>query len=360
MRILHVYQVYLPDDFTGIPRVIWDLCEGMGDFGVESEVLCLTNVPPRNSIRFGNHLVHYARRDVTLASASLSLDVFFKFRKLIDKYDIIHYHYPWPVGDVLHLVFGRKKPSLITYHSDIVKQKFLRKLYSPIEALFLGSVNKIVSTSPNYSLSSKNLMKFKDKVSVIPIGLPDRTMPNSENFEKWQSRVGTGFFLFVGSLRYYKGLSFLIDAARETGLPVVIAGRGSLPEINLPKNVKYVGEVSDDDKECLLSLCRAFVFPSHLRSEAFGVALLEAARAGRPMISCEIGTGTSFVNLQNQTGYVITPKNVPHLVNAMRLLAASDKDCERFGKNAVARYQKLFTASQMCKTYNQIYQGLRF
>src|SRR5690606_19545518 len=115
--------------------------------------------------------------------------------------------------------------------------------------------------------------------------------------EAWRERLGGEFFLFVGALRYYKGLKFLVEAARQTGLPVVLAGQGQLePGLELPANVTLLGAVSEADKAALLALCRAFVFPSHLRSEAFGVALLEAAFAGVAMISCEIGTGTSYVN----------------------------------------------------------------
>jgi glycosyltransferase involved in cell wall biosynthesis len=359
VKVLHVYQVYFPDDFTGIPRVIWELCEGMATLGVQSEVLCLSDSTSENAMQVGNHLVHSASCDLTLASARLSIDVFYKFKELVNKFDIIHYHYPWPVGDALHFLFGRQKPSLVTYHSDIVKQKFLRHLYAPLEASFLKNVDCIIATSPNYKSSSKNLQKFNAKVSAIPIGLPARTAPSQEGLKNWESLLGKGFFLFIGALRYYKGLTILIDAARETGLLVVIAGPGRIEEENLPDNVRYVGEVSDEDKECLLSLSRAFVLPSHLRSEAFGVALLEAARAGKPMISCEIGTGTTFINVHNKTGYVVKPNNIAELANVMLILSRSDEIIETFGKNAFNRYQNLFTAKHMCQQYLKKYHELK-
>lgn len=358
MRVLHVYQVYRPDDFTGVPRVIWELCEGMAALGVESEVLCLSDSASENPKSVGSHLVHTASRNLTIASARLSVDVFLKFKKLVSKFDIIHYHYPWPIGDALHILFGSQKPSLVTYHSDIVKQKLLKHFYAPVEALFLNNVNCIVATSPNYAASSMNLLKHQGKVAVIPIGLPARTEPKLENIKHWYSVVGKDFFLFVGALRYYKGLNILIEAARETGLPVVIAGRGKIGETDLPSNVQYVGEVSDEDKECLLSLSRAFVFPSHLRSEAFGVALLEAARAGKPMISCEIGTGTSYINRHDRTGYVIEPANIAELARAMSLLDSDDKTCQKFAENAAFRYEKIFTSERMCLAYHKIYQKI--
>jgi len=358
MKVLHIYQVYRPDDFTGVPRVIWELCEGMAVLGVESEVLCLSDSASENPKSVGSHLVHTASRNLTIASARLSADVFLKFKKLVNNFDIIHYHYPWPIGDALHILFGSQKPSLVTYHSDIVKQKLLKHFYAPVEALFLKNVNCIVATSPNYATSSMNLLKYQEKVAVIPIGLPARSAPALEKIKYWDSMVGKDFFLFVGALRYYKGLNILIEAARETGLPVVIAGRGKIEEADLPSNVQYVGEVSDEDKECLLSLSRAFVFPSHLRSEAFGVALLEAARAGKPMISCEIGTGTSFINEHTTTGHVIRPNNVAELASAMRTLSENDEMVETLGRNAAQRYCEHFTAKKMCNTYLEQYNKL--
>src|SRR5690606_28155473 len=188
------------------------------------------------------------------------------------------------------------------------------------------------------------LAKFPQKTSVVPIGIPDIAPPGASHVESWRQKVGSGFFLFVGALRYYKGLQFLMEAARETGLPVVVAGGGDTSEwaqMGGP-SVRFVGPVSEEDKIALLELSRAFVFPSHLRSEAFGVALAEAARAGRAMISCEIGTGTSFVNLGGETGLVVPPEDVPALGAAMQALAASPDIAAAYGRGARARYEKMF------------------
>src|SRR5690606_23534758 len=83
-------------------------------------------------------------------------------------------------------------------------------------------------------------------------------------------------------------------------------------------NIHFLGQLSEEDKTVLLMLCYAFVFPSHLRSEAFGLSLLEAAMFGKPMISCEIGTGTSYINYMNNTGYVVPPADSLALANAMQ------------------------------------------
>ncbi|WP_404401323.1 glycosyltransferase [Pelagibacterium halotolerans] len=362
MKILHVYKTYVPEDFTGVPRVIHAIAEGLADHGVESRVLALYGERPSDGpFQVGRHSVYPVRRDFEIASSGFSISAFGEFRRLSSDADIVHYHFPWPMGDMLYLTLGRHRPALITYHSDIVKQRRLLRIYEPMMHRFLGGADAIVATSPNYLSSSAVLDRYKDKVHVIPIGLPKRARLDEDLVKHWRQRVGEGFYLFVGALRYYKGIGTLIEAARQSGLPVVVAGSNDREELDigqLPKNVAYVGEVSEADKEALLDLCAAFVFPSHLRSEAFGVALLEAARAGKPMISCELGTGTSFVNASGETGIVIAPADSGQLSHAMVQLDA-DKDLrDAMGREARLRFERLFRADTMSQGYLKLYHAL--
>ena len=80
---------------------------------------------------------------------------------------------------------------------------------------FLSSVDRIISTSPNYLETSEVLSHYMDKTDVIPIGL-DRahySMASDDRLEYWRHRVGgKKFFLFVGVMRYYKGLFVLLEA----------------------------------------------------------------------------------------------------------------------------------------------------
>ncbi|WP_173935026.1 glycosyltransferase [Chelativorans sp. Marseille-P2723] len=362
MRILHLFKTYLPESFTGIERVIWEIAEGLAPLGVETDVLALAGEPSREPFAAGHHTVHHARRDLYLASTGLSLSLFGKFRALAARADIVHYHFPWPMMDLLHLVQRPACPTLVTYHSDIVRQRLLAPFYQPLMHRFLQGVDHIVATSPAYAETSRVLTRYGKKISIVPIGLAERQSPPAKtDVAAWRQRVGADFFLFVGALRYYKGLPFLLDAAERTGLPLVIAGEGEIrPEIEARNlaNVRLLGSVSDADKEALLALCRAFVFPSHLRSEAFGVALVEAARAGKPMISCEIGTGTSYVNVDRETGLTVPPADPEALAAAMRRLAGDQEAARQMGRNARIRYEKLFRAETMCAAYLDLYRAL--
>lgn len=360
MRVLHLFKVYLPDSFTGVERVIWQIAESTAPLGIATDVLALSPHPAPAPITIGQHRVHQAHLDLYLGSTGLSVSLFSRFRALLQEVDLVHYHFPWPMMDLVHLLVRVDKPSLVTYHSDVVRQKNLLRLYRPVMKRFLAKVDHIVATSPNYVQSSPVLAAYRDKLSVIPIGIADAAAPDPGRVAALQQRLGNDFFLFVGALRYYKGLPFLLEAARATGLPIVIAGGGDSSSVTRERlgNVTLLGEIDEQDKLALLSLCKAFVFPSHLRSEAFGVALLEAARAGKPMISCEIGTGTSYVNIDQLTGLTVPPADATALASAMTAIWNNPELAARMGHAARERYLELFTAQAMGQSYAALYREL--
>jgi glycosyltransferase involved in cell wall biosynthesis len=361
LKVLHVYKIYLPDDFTGVPRVIHGLAEAHAAQGIDVRVFVPAREPSPVPRPVGRHHVVQVQRSAAIASTDVSVAAFRAYGDAVRDADILHYHFPWPVADLLHFAHGRGKPAIVTYHSDIVRQRVLRHAYAPLMHAFLSRMDRIVATSPNYAATSPVLARHSDRVAVIPIGIGDRPAPDAGAVAAWRARVGEGFFLFVGALRYYKGLDFLIEGARISGLPVVIAGsnaHGELDVGSLPANVTYLGVVDEADKEALLSLCRALVLPSHLRSEAFGVALLEAARAGRPMISCEIGTGTSYVNHDGETGRVVPPGDAAALAAAMRELAADPARAAQMGEAARARHAGHFTVDAMAAAYRDLYEAV--
>lgn len=268
----------------------------------------------------------------------------------------------------MHLVHRPKKPVVVTYHSDIVKQKNLMRVYAPLMRWFLKRADAIVATSPNYIETSPVLAEYRDKTTAIPIGLDDRQcpVPSAETIAALKARIGHAkFFSFVGVLRYYKGLHVLMEANQGMDLPTVIAGAGP-KEAELKahamalglKNTVFLGRISDEEKTALQQLSYATVFPSHLRSEAFGISLLEGAMHGTPMISAEIGTGSSYINQQDVTGLTVPPEDAGALRAAMQYLWDHPAEAARMGAAARARYEQLFTAERMAEQYANIYRGL--
>ena len=126
------------------------------------------------------------------------------------------------------------------------------------------------------------------------------------------------------------------------------------------KNVKFLGSIDEEEKVVLLNLCYGFIFPSHLRTEAFGISLLEASAFGKPMISCEIGSGTSFVNKHNETGLVINPGSSKELYSAMKFLLDNQDTAKEMGKRAKIRAAELFSSQEQANAYYKLYQELLY
>ena len=367
LRVLHYYKTSFPDTVGGIEQVINQIARGCVKIGIHVDVLSLTANKDRRTIEIDGYLAHRARLDFQIASTGFSISAFWRFYQLAKQADIIHYHYPWPFMDVVHFAMRICKPTVVTYHSDIIRQKYLNMLYRPLMLKFLSSMSRIVATSPNYVATSTVLAKYKDNVKVIPIGLDKTTYPevDAERIEFWREKLGSKFFLFVGLLRYYKGLHILLEAAQGNDYPIVIVGAGPIEsELKAQvalfglSNIRFLGYQSDEDKVALLTLSYAVVFPSYLRSEAFGVSLLEGAMYGKPLISSEIGTGTSYINIADETGLVVPPRDPIALNQAMTYLWEHPEKAAEMGRRAELRYRHYFTADQMVNSYAHIYAEL--
>jgi rhamnosyl/mannosyltransferase len=367
MRILVFYKTALPDYLGGVEQIIHQLARGACKHGVQTDVLSLSDQSKPGMIEMDGYRVHRAPLHFEIASTSFSFSVISRFKQLAQKADIIHYHYPWPFMDLIHFFSRIKKPTIVSYQADIVRQKNLLKIYKSLQNKFLSHVNWIVANSPHYLSTSKVLAKYTNKITTIPIGLDKASypIPKPERLQYWKEFLGSKFFLFIGVLRYYKGLHILLDAASGTDFPIVILGSGAEEEklkqqaekLKL-KNVHFLGRLSDEDKTALLTLCYALVFPSHLRSESFGISLLEGAMYGKPLISCEIGTGTTFINIAKETGLVIPPNDPTALKNAMQYLWDNPECAAKMGQKAEERYWNYFTADQMVESYINLYQNL--
>jgi rhamnosyl/mannosyltransferase len=367
LKVLHAYRTYFPDSQGGLEEVIRQICLGTGCNGVTSRVFTLSDEPfPQRLPRVEADVIR-VHKTFEIASCGFALTGIRRFIKEVAWADIVHYHYPWPFSDMLYLMAGRNKPAVLTYHSDIVRQKLLLSVYRPLMTRYLGAMDRIIATSPNYLATSEILSEFEDKVEVIPIGLEEPTFPalgmDNEQVADARARYGRDFFLFVGVLRYYKGLHILLEAIQGAPYRVVIVGAGPV-EAELKQqaarlgldNITFAGFLPDQEKMALFQLCRAVVFPSYLRSEAFGVTLLEGAMNSRALISAEVGSGTSHVNIHNETGLVVPPSDPAALRDAMDRLHADPELAANMGAMARRRYETLFTGRAMGAKYAEVYR----
>jgi O-antigen biosynthesis rhamnosyltransferase len=367
MKILHVYKTYYPDTFGGIEQVIAQLARALASRGHENRIFTLSPNPTPPVLQRPEAEVYRSRTTIEVASNPVSIGALADFKAQLEWADVVHYQFPWPFGDLLHVCCGRRKPSIVSYQSDVVRQKWLRHVYSPLMNHFLRSVDMVVATSPEYRETSAVLAHLRTPLRVIPNGIDEASFPplDPARLAHWRERLGGEFLLFVGVLRYYKGLHTLVEACDGFPGQVVIAGDGPQAgvlrvEVAARKlsNLQLIGKVSDPDKVCLLRLCRGFVLPSHLRSEAFGMSLVEAAMFGKPMVSCEIGSGMSYINRDGVTGWTVPPESPAALRERMLRLLRDPDEAARMGAAARQRFETLFTAEAMASAYEAAYREL--
>lgn len=366
MRVLHIYKDFYPI-LGGIENHLLLLTGELARLaGMEVEVL-VTNTGLRTLVeRFDGVEVTKAARLATVASAPLSLAL---LRAAGQRpYDIIHVHVPYPVGEMAALWRGRARRLVLTYHSDVVRQKTLLRLYHPFFLRLLARADAIIASSPNYAETSRYLAPFKGKCTVIPYGIDVPFFQQGADPEA-VARLGATyqppFILFVGVFRYYKGLHHLIQAMEEVPhgtLLLVGTGpqegslRAQVRRRGLEARVAFLGQVEQRLLPSFYHAAQVFVLPACQRAEAFGIAQVEAMACGLPVVSTEVGTGTSYVNRHGVTGLVVAPADPAALAGAINQLLGDEALRRTLGRAARERVAGEFTKERMVERVMALYQ----
>lgn len=365
MKILHVYKDYYPV-VGGMENHIGILARGAAARGAEVTVL-VTSPGHRTEIEeLDGVKVIKAGRLATPASTPISLALLSWMRRL--EADITHLHFPYPWGEMAHLVWGRSPKTVITYQSDIVRQRSLLKLYRPFLTRILRRADRIIVTSPQYLQSSPHLSKVAEKCTLIPLGI-DLSLflkAQQEDVEWIRQRYRPPLLLFVGLLRYYKGLGYLIEAMKDIDARLVVVGTGPMAQewqsltarLGLADKVFFEGRVEDQLLPAYYQACDLFVLPASHRSEAFGVVQVEAMACGKAVVSTELGTGTSFVNVDGETGLVVAPRDPAALAQAINRLLGDDQLRTEMGEKARQRARREFSHEVMIDRVLELYQDL--
>lgn len=371
LSALNIYRTYFPDPPGGLQEAIRQICSTTSNFGVENIIFTLSPNNQPSVIQMPEATVVRERSWMAPASCDIGgLAAFSTYLNLLEQTDIVHYFHPWPFADILNIFKSVDKPAVLTYISDVVRQRFLGSLYAPLMWRTLHKMDVIVANCPAYVETSSILShpSIRNKVRVIPLGIDENTYPQTGDDSVFK-RIGVAdsepYFLFLGVLRYYKGIHTLINAAKNVSAKIVIAGSGpeagtlkqQAIELGL-KNVVFAGQVTDKEKFSLIKNCTALVLPSHLRSEAYGMVLVEASMMKKPMISCEIGTGTSFVNVHEETGFVVPPEMPDVLASVMQDLLSNEALANKMGLAARSRYERMFSGPALGQAYASLYKEL--
>lgn len=340
MRILHLYKDYAPV-LGGIENHIRVLAEAEAAAGHDVIVaVCMPQHGPRlplERVENGVCVLRYPRV-ATLRSMPLSVPYWFAVRHLVRDVDVVHVHSPFPLGEAAVRTLPRTVRIIATHHSDVVRQKLLLRFYAPLYRTFLDRADLILPTSDAYAASSPWLRPHLAKCRTVPLGVDTQIFHPSQpsqpsHFPSPQPPTPDPHFslLFVGRLRYYKGLDTLLHALSRLpeNIRLDIVGDGPMgpawktlaADLHLQDRVRFLGEIPDADLPGAYRSADLFVLPCNCRAEAFGTVLAEALASGVPCITCDVGSGTSSVVRDGVSGRVVPPSDPAALAAAIRSLS---------------------------------------
>ncbi len=376
IRVLQANKLYYPVT-GGIERVVQQLAEGLRK-DTDTKVLVCRKKGKTVVEQVGGVEVTRASSMGMLSSLPLSVSFLWKFRRMAKDRDIIHIHMPFPLGDLACFLSGYKGKVILWWHSDIVRQKRLMKLYRPLMEWLLRRADCIVVATQGHIDGSKYLKSYEDKCRIIPYGVDSKMEREAERWyedgkphEKSDEKHVAVNYLFVGRLVYYKGCRIMIEAfAQAAGvdrrLRLDIVGMGPLEpelkkqaeELGLTDQIYFHADVSDDELVRYLKGCDVFVLPSLQRSEAFGLVQIEAMAFGKPVINTRLPSGVPYVSLHGETGLTVEPGNVTELAEAMQYLAEHPSERQQMGKRARERMEEQFRMDTMLNNVKKLYEEL--
>ena len=370
MKVLQIGKTF--PLIGGVDKVIYEISEGVSKRGIVCDVLCA-------SINYNDILIYkneyskiYATQSFGIfASTWISPKMIFKLREIIKNYDIIHIHHPDPMAAVsLMLASSQRKKVVLHWHSDIVKQKYLLKLYLPIQKWLLNRANVILATSDEYGKGSRDLNNYQNKIKLLPIGVNVNYKDNHDFEQELRRRyAGKKVIYSLGRLCYYKGYEYLIDSAKylNEDYVILIGGTGPLNEklqsqINnnhLNNKVVLLGWISDDEMSSYYNLCDLFCLSSTEKTEAFGIVLIEAMFYNKPIVATKIhNSGVSWVNQNGVKGLNVLPENSKELAEAFVQICENEINYKSLCENSHKRYTEEFTSEKMIDSLLEIYNYL--
>lgn len=281
--------------------------------------------------------------------------------------ELVHIHYPHPTAILAYLASGHKGLLVVTYHSDIIRQKVLGPIFLPVLHRALARSAALIVASDNYVETSPVLSAYRKLCHVIPHGIDTEQFEGHDGMEAAgiRARYGPRIVISVGRLVYYKGFEYLIRAMSMVNGRLLIVGDGPLHKDlereaqarGVGERVVFLGKVPD-----VVPYYQAgdvFVLASIARSEAFGIVQLEAMACGKPVVNTRLDSGVPFVSIDGVTGMTVPPKDPEALAQAINLLLDDPARRTEYGEAGRRRVQREFTVEVMAQRTLQLYREVR-
>ncbi len=369
MNILQVGKFY--PIRGGVEKVMYDLMLGLSSQQISCDMLCAAteDYPAGNIVlnKYAKIMIMHTR--FKFAATMIAPGMISTLRKIAGNYDIIHIHHPDPMASLALFLSGYKGRVVLHWHSDIVKQKMLLKLYSPLQSWLIRRADLIVGTSPVYVRQSPFLARVQHKVDYIPIGVLPVIADEYKASEVRSKYAGKRIVFSLGRLVEYKGYEYLIRAAKklDSSYQIVIGGKGPLEdsltkliqELGLEDKVQLAGFISDEELPAYYEACDIFCLSSIQKTEAFAIVQIEAMSCGKPVISTDIpGSGVSWVNKNEVSGLVVNIENADQLASAISKVCEDNNLLQKLQKGSKERYEAMFTREFMVERCVSLYQQL--
>lgn len=369
-KILHISKFYPPYK-GGIEDVCHSIVNSLQ--GYEHKVICFSE-DKESSVTKETGVEIYRIGTLT---QWFSQPIAPKFKKNLEKIikefnpDIVHLHTPNPYSSIIAEISLPKKVKLIVHwHSDIIEQKFIYRLFKPFEKRLLQRADRIFVTSPNYQEHSTSLQPFYNKITVVPNGISLEKMALKENdalaIQKIKEKYGNKkIIFFMGRHVPYKGIEKLIEAEKNilSDCVILIAGKGPLTEklkcANKSPRIHFIGEILDEEVRIYMSAASVLAFPSLTKNEAFGIVLAEAMYCKTPPVLFTIpGSGVNWLNIKDKTGIEVTNADVIEFGKAIDMLLSNEDLRLKFGENAYRRIEENFTIDRVKLIIDKEYELL--
>lgn len=369
MKILQLGKFY--PIRGGVEKVMYDIMRGLSRRRIQCDMLCAsTEDYPAGDIRINAYAnVFVMPTALKVAATMLAPSMLWRLRRIANDYDIIHVHHPDPMAALALFLSGYKGKVLLHWHSDIVKQKNLIKLYKPLQDWLIKRADYIVGTTPIYVQQSPFLQDYQSKMDYIPIGIDPLTCPE-EKIRTIREKYKDKFLIYsIGRLVEYKGYEYLIKAAVHlpVNYKVVIAGKGPLHEalkdlivrLKVEDKVELLGFLSDEEAHAYFHACDLYVLSSVMKTEAFAIVQIEAMSCGKPVVTAEIpGSGVSWVNQDGVSGLLCKREDPKDLAKKIKQIGEDESLRMVLGKGAKTRFDTVFTMDAMIDKTLNIYNTI--
>ena len=226
-------------------------------------------------------------------------------------------------------------------------------LHGPLDGEPGEVYQRIAQLSPGVGYISISLNQRKPKPDLPWIA----NCPNALDFSLYPCKPHRGdYLLFLGRMSADKGAHRAIAVARETGLPLKLAGKKQDPkeveyfaqyvEPHLLDGIEYLGEVTHGQKVELLQDARVTLFPIEWE-EPFGLVMIESMACGTPVIATRHGAVPEVIE-HGRSGIIVdTYREMPEALEAVDVI--DPLECRRY-------VEELFAPERMVADYVEAYE----